>query len=228
MGTGRGLYYRPLFHSEGFKIMATKKAEAAPTEAKAPALAVAGKPIILPRLDVRTIRIKLIGDSPLICHAWSAKAKKQMLDKQMGIATAGKEPKDPERDYQESLYHLPGGGHGFPAVAFKNAAVTACTSLGKAITKVAARQALHVNGELVKIHGEPTMREDMVTVGMGTADIRFRGEFKVWSCVLEVRYNARVLTEEQVVNLFNVAGFAVGVGEWRPERDGQYGLFHVG
>jgi hypothetical protein len=29
------------------------------------------------------------------------------------------------------------------------------------------------------------------------------------------------------VNLFNVAGFAVGVGEWRPERDGSNGMFHV-
>lgn len=206
--------------------MATKKTAtevAEPTPKAAPV----GKPIVLPRLDVRTIRITLVGDAPLICHAWSEKAKKEMLAKQMGEATAGREPKDPDREYRESLYPLAGGGYGFPAVAFKNAAVTACTSLGKSITKVAARQALHVNGEYVKIVGAPTPRQDMVKVGMGTADIRFRGEFREWSCVLEVRYNARVLTEEQVVNLFNVAGFAVGVGEWRPERDGQYGLFHV-
>jgi hypothetical protein len=29
------------------------------------------------------------------------------------------------------------------------------------------------------------------------------------------------------VNLFNTAGFAIGVGEWRPQRDGSYGMFHI-
>jgi hypothetical protein len=184
-------------------------------------------PIILPRLDIRTIEIKLIGDSELICHRWSEKAKRQMLEKQMGIATSGREPKDPDEDYRESIYRLPDGGYGFPTIAFKNAAVTACTSLGKSITKVAARQAFHVMGEMARIEGEPRMREDMVKIGQGTADIRYRGGFPQWSVTLTIRYNARLLTAEQVVNLFNVAGFAVGVGEWRSERDGQFGLFHV-
>lgn len=223
--------------------MAKAKSETAVEAAKP--VAVVGKPIMLPKLDLRMIRIRLIGDAPLICHAWSMKAKRQMLDKQMGVATAGKEPKDPNQDFLDSLYTMapqakreiiPGdvvqasaeGGFGFPSVAFKNAAVTACTSLGKAITKVAARQAFHVMSELVHIDGVPSIREDMVIIGMGTSDIRFRGEFKAWSCEIDVRYNARVLTDEQIVNLFNVAGFAVGVGEWRPERDGQFGLFHVG
>lgn len=184
-------------------------------------------PIILPKLDIRLLDIVLIGDSPLIVHKWSEKAIKQMLDKQMGRATAGKENKDPEEDYRNSLYTHPEGGHGFPSIAFKNAAVSACTSLGKSVTKVAARQAFHVIGELVKIQGEPSMREDMVRVGQGTADIRYRAEFKEWRVHIRVRYNARVLSDEQVINLFNTAGFAVGVGEWRSERDGSFGLFHV-
>lgn len=181
--------------------------------------------------DIRNARMKIVGDASLICHAWSVKAKREMLDKQMGKATKGRAKKNPEMDFEQSLYPYPSGGYGFPAIGFKAAAVTACTSLGKAITKVQARQAFHVNGfernELVKIDGTPTPREDMVRVGMGAADIRYRGEFKTWSCVLEVRYNACALTLDQIVNLFNVAGFAVGIGEWRPERDGQYGLFHV-
>jgi len=185
------------------------------------------KPIIVPKYDIRTTEVTIVGDAPLICHAWSEKAKKMMLDKQMGVPNEGKEPKNPEKDFEDSLYHLPGGGYGFPSVAFKSAAVTACTSMGKSITKVAARQAFHIVGDMVRIDGTPTPREDMVRIGMGTADIRYRGEFRTWSCKLMIRYNARVLTVEQIVNLLNVAGFAVGVGEWRPEKDGMFGLFHV-
>jgi hypothetical protein len=183
--------------------------------------------IELPRLDIRFMELTIVGDSGLICHRWSEKAKKQMLDKQMGKASAGKEPKDPDEDYRSSLYPLPDGGYGFPAIAFKCAAVEACTSLGKSVTKVAARQAFHVVGELVRIEGEPKMREDMVRLNPGTADIRYRAEFEEWTTTLKLRYNSRVLSGEQVVNLFNTAGFAVGVGEWRPERNGMHGMFHT-
>src|SRR5688500_19352718 len=79
--------------------------------------------ISLPKMQIQNLRIRLIGDSPLICHAWSDKAKKQMLDKQMKKAVGGKEAKDPSADFQASLYHLPDGGYGFPAVAFTSAAV---------------------------------------------------------------------------------------------------------
>lgn len=179
----------------------------------------------LPSLNIATMTLTLIGDSGLICHAWSEKAKRAMLDKQMKKAKSGREAKDPEADYQSSLYRL-GDGYGFPSVAFKDAAVTACTSTGS-ITKVAARQAFHVVGEMVPIEGEPRMREDMVRVGMGTADIRYRGEFENWRATLTVRFNANVLSAEQILNLFNTAGFGVGIGEWRPEKDGSHGMFHV-
>jgi hypothetical protein len=71
------------------------------------------------------------------------------------------------------------------------------------------------------------MREDMVRVGMGTADLRYRGEFPRWWATILVRYNMAVLSEAQILNLLNTGGFAVGIGEWRPERDGMSGMFHV-
>lgn len=193
-------------------------------------------PIMLPQLDIRTLEITLVGESPLICHRWSEKAKKEMLDKQMGTATSGKAKKDPESDFWESLYHMEEGQtyphrdgyrYGFPTIGFKNAAVTACTSLGKAITKVSARQAFHVIGELTEVFGTPRPREDMVRLGGSVADIRFRAEFPTWRVAIQVRYNARLLTDQQIINLFNTAGFAVGCGEWRPEKDGQFGMFRV-
>lgn len=199
--------------------------------------------ITLPRIDIRLMEVTIIGDSPLIVHAWSQKAKQQMLDKQMKRAVGAKEAKDPVGDFNASLYRLPDGGFGFPSVAFKTAAVTAITSVA-GMTKIAARQAFHILGEDVDVVGafegtkarqnlvrlicdNPSMREDLVRVGMSVADLRYRGEFADWAAKLLIRYNANVLSEEQILNILNVAGFAVGVGEWRPEKDGSYGMFHV-
>ena len=182
--------------------------------------------ISLPALNLQHIKLRLVGDSPLICHAWSEKAKKQMLDAQMKKAKPARAAKDPERDYLDSLYHLPGGGHGFPSVAFKAAAVDACSHVA-GVTKVEARGAFHIMGDMVRLIGEPQPREDMVRIAMGTADIRYRGEFREWAAEIVLRDNASVLSAEQIVNLFNTAGFAIGVGEWRPQRDGSFGMFHV-
>lgn len=183
--------------------------------------------IEIPKLNLATLQVVLIGDSPLICHAWSHKAKQAMLDKQMKKAKQAKEAKDPQKDFEESLYKMPsGGGYGFPAVAFKAAMVGACRYVEN-MKMTEARGAFHILGELIPIDGEPTMREDMVRIGMGTADIRHRGEFKTWKAMLSISYNQSAISAEQIVNLLNVAGFGVGVGEWRPERDGSYGRFHV-
>ena len=183
--------------------------------------------IEIPRIQVEYFQIRLVGDSPLIVHKWSEKAKKQMLDKQMKVAKTAKEAKDPERDFQDSLYHHPDGGYGFPSVAFKNAAVSACRFTdGTRMTT--ARGAFHVQGEFVKIEGgDPIPREDMVRIGRGVAGLRYRGEFTDWSTVVRLSYNKHALSKEQIVNLFNLAGFGVGVGEWRPEKNGQFGRFHV-
>lgn len=182
--------------------------------------------LMIPKVEIRHMEITLIGDSPLICHAWSQKAIAMMLDKQMKKAKAAKAAKDPQADYEASLYRTADGGYGFPCVAFKAAAVGACR-FSEGIKMTEARGAFHVVGELAPIIGEPRPRQDMVRVGMGTADVRFRGEFPSWSVTLTVAYNAEALSPEQIVNLFNIAGFGVGVGEWRPEKDGSYGRFHV-
>lgn len=180
----------------------------------------------IPAIDIRTYALRIVGDSPLICHAWSKKAKQEMLDKQMGKARGKKEPKDPERDYEEAFYRTEDGSPGMPTIAFKAAAVNASRQV-EGLKMTFLRGAFHTVGELVAIEGEPTMREDMVRVGMGTADIRYRPEFKEWAVTLLVRLNVRSMTLEQMVHLFNQAGFSAGVGEWRPEKDGMYGMFHV-
>lgn len=183
--------------------------------------------VSLPKPDIQTIEITIKGLSPLISHAWSQKAIKMMLDKQLKKATAGREAKDPEADFQASLYPHPDGGYGFPATAFKNAMVRAGTYTDEKMTFL--RGAFYILGQndLVKIDGTPTPREDMVRVGMGTADIRYRGEFRDWTANLVIQYNAKAISAEKIANLASVAGFSVGVGDWRPEKDGSFGRWEL-
>ena len=201
-------------------------------------------------LEVRQMQITIEGTTPLVVHAWSEKAKLMMLKKQLGIASAGKERRDPVADFKASLYRLPNNeGFGFPAVAVKSAAVSA--ALDVELKKTNLRRAFHIMGDLVRIDAPPvkepiteedveyaaqiefehkhgaSMRSDMVRIGMGVADIRFRAQFCEWKTTFSVRYNARVVTTEQLVNLLNVAGFGVGICEHRPEKNGSWGMFRV-
>lgn len=177
------------------------------------------------RIDVRRISVKIVGDSPLITHAWSQKAKQMMLDKQMKKGTQAKEAKDPERDYEESIYRLDDGGCGFPAIGVKASAIRGGKGLGMVMADM--RAAFHIEGDLLPIVGDPRPREDMVRVGMGTADIRYRAEFVSWSITLPITYNARIVSPEQIVAMLDAGGFGTGIGEWRPEKDGPFGRFHV-
>jgi hypothetical protein len=157
-----------------------------------------------------------------------------MRNKQQKAGLTTREKKVPETDFKNSLYPHPDGGYGFKAIAFKAAAVTALSQVDGGLTKVRARGAFHVgdggsSAELVRIEcpNEPRMREDPVRVATGAADLRYRGEFWPWACTLKIRVNIRSIAITQLASLFNLSGFAVGVGEWRPEKDGINGMYHV-
>ena len=120
------------------------------------------------------------------------------------------------------------GRFGFPTCGFKACAIDAGYQQGVIAKKTTAKGAFHIIGEYAVIDGFPTMREDMVQIGgmSKVADIRYRPEFKKWKTTLTIKYNKKAISKEQIVNLLNYGGFANGVGEWRPSRDGSFGTFH--
>ena len=195
--------------------------------------------IEIPAIELEEFNIRIVGDSPLIVHKWSEKAKKQILDKQMKKASKGREAKDPWQDYCDSMYWLSEkpehptqedidkATFGFPIVAFKAAAVDGGYQSGVIKTKTIARAAFHIKGEFAVIDGKPEPREDMVRIALGGTDIRYRGEFKEWATTLTIVLNRNAMSKAQVVNLMNLGGFACGIGEWRNAKDGGFGAFHV-
>ena len=180
-------------------------------------------------INIVSITIPVSGDASLIMHKWSEKVKAEMRDKYMLKKVGAKDPLNPEKNYEEATYFFRDGKTlGFPAVAFKAAIVRVCKMSGIAMTD--ARQMFFVvpnEGELVKITGERRMREDMVKLNGKSADLRYRPEVLDWKANLTIRYNADLISEQQLVNLVNTAGFSCGVGEWRPERNGVNGTFSV-
>lgn len=185
----------------------------------------------IPAPNIQAMKVKINGTSPLIFHKWDEKAIKMILDKQMKKATKGREVRDPETEYKNSFYYDSKGNIAFPARNIKQALVGSARFLGGAIPMTVLRGALFVMGDkdgfIPVKYKEKRMRQDMVTVGMGTADIRFRGELDNWSMEFLIQYDADLLSPEQVLNLLQRAGFSQGLGEWRPEKNGDNGTFTV-
>ncbi|MEI3090561.1 MAG: hypothetical protein V8T01_11640 [Oscillospiraceae bacterium] len=56
-------------------------------------------------IEVKRAAVRIVGDTPLIMHAWSEKAKREMLEKQMKTAKAkAKDAKNPIEDFIRSMY----------------------------------------------------------------------------------------------------------------------------
>lgn len=208
-------------------------------------------------LEIKTTKIRIVGDSPLIVHAWSEKAKRMMLEAQQGKKKGKQKPvRSPLDDFIQAAYWLTpkpeyaenaddetiaaafdaaidsGAKFGFPVTAIKQATAAAAYRLNWTKNQMGMRGALFFESDengLVEITSDtPVIREDMVRVGMGTADLRYRPQFNNWSMILTVQYNEQCgISWENMINAINAAGFMVGIGEWRPEKDGDYGRFHV-
>jgi hypothetical protein len=197
--------------------------------------------------DFRGFSVWLVGDTPLITHAWSEKARREMLGKQVKATRGGREARDPNEDFVNSLYSMGEDDvFGFPAMGVKNCILSAAHK-DKGIARSAVMAALWIDAEmvrtrpalagaicdmpLIRIHGSaPECREDMVKIGSGlnkVASLSYRSQFTTWALRVTGRFNATTLTAEALAFLISEAGLSSGLGEWRNERKGLFGSFHL-
>lgn len=190
--------------------------------------------IIIERPNWTFLHVPIVGTTPLIMHRFSEKAKRKMLDEMQGRKTP-KEPKDPEQEYRDAMYLMDDGDYCYPALAFKDATVGAARDYGRNVKMTELKQWLWFIGErggnddrqMIRIYGEPRMREDYVRVGRGGTDLRYRPEFLDWRAELVIRYNPALLTSDSVLALIETGGQGLGVGDWRPEKGGDSGTYQI-
>lgn len=188
----------------------------------------------------------IVGDTPLIVHAWSEKAKREMLAKQVKATKAAREARDPESDFKSSLYDMDKDVYGFPVTGIKNCILSAAHK-DKGIARSSVMSSLFLEAEmtrvrpalagavcdmpLVRIWGsKPEMREDMVKIGSGlnkVASLAYRAQFGFWAFRIEARFNPQIVTPEALAFLIQESGISCGLGEWRNERKGIFGAFHL-
>ena len=208
-----------------------------------------------------TTDITLVGDTPLIVHAWGQKAKRMMLEAQQKTKKDKKAMaiRDPFSEFMEALYWITpqpeentveafeeavrnGAKFGFPTIAIKQAALSACYRAGVIPNQTGMKSVFFLNAIDGVDHGTgselavietpepPKCREDMVKIGgmQKVADLRYRPCFEDWKIRLKISLiDVGTFTMENIVNAIEMGGFMNGIGEWRMERDGDFGRFHV-
>lgn len=203
-----------------------------------------GELIKIAALKRTVAKVTIFGDTPLIVHAWSQKARMEMLAKQMG-KTLPRSIKDPYDDFLQSIYRYDDGNYGFPVVAVKAAMATVTADLpdvkraqihrnvvmtGRRGFQLGAFLDIKAPMELAELFSPnpPSVREDMVKLSgiQKVPDLRYRAEFSPWALEFTMAYDPQMFASESLMNLLGRAGFTVGLGEWRQERGGSNGLFH--
>ena len=182
--------------------------------------------------SIREVKIPITGISPLIIHAWSEKAKREISDKQAGKAKNKKHDiRVPEDDFEQAKHKSPQGWDGFPAAGFKAAMIRGAKMIGMVMKDTQMAFFVRADCEetqLIRINGECRMRTDMVRVGMGSADIRYRPEYPEWDATLTIEFNSGVISLDQIYQLVKAAGYGCGIGEMRPEKGKfNYGRFRL-
>lgn len=193
--------------------------------------------VTIPGVKTDRLTTLLIGTAPLICHKFSEKLRKQILDKHMGEASGGRERKDPTANYEAARYRLPDGTDGVPAGGVK-AAIVDGFSKESGVPMTKAKGGIRVSPDdagtnLVRIitPTAPRMREDVVRNESGVVDIRHRPEYWPWAMKVTVEYLPARISQKQVLQAIATSGFTVGLCEWRPSskqsKSGSYGTWRL-
>lgn len=157
-----------------------------------------------------------------------------MLEKHTKKAKGAKEARDPQAEVEAALYRLPNGKYGIPASGIKNCAVSACRFI-EGVSMTTAKGAFFVLEDSdglveLKTKHKHVVDERMVAIGKfgnKVKMVRFRPRFDEWSVNFRVVFDPDTISAEQLLNLYERAGFSIGLCEYRPEKSGNLGMFSV-
>lgn len=179
------------------------------------------------KVEYGKMRVRLLGTSPLLMNAMSAKVKGGLLCPRAGKMTAAdkaaKEKHNPLVEFVDSTYRFRGDDEPtrlyMPAVAFKAAIRDVALDM-PTVKKAVIGRLTYVPGESIAIYGIPELKMDVVRLQdmSRTPDIRTRAILKRWACELTVVFTKPIIREQMAADLVAAAGIMRGVGDGRQEK----------
>jgi hypothetical protein len=184
--------------------------------------------IELPAPEFTTFDLVLTGTTPLITDSFSEPRKAAFARTQDGSAKQKPGPRDPDAEFHEAMYRTEDGRHGIPKLAFRKAFQAGAMRMTdvKGTVALAAFQINTADEVLPLVGPDPKMRTDHV-VRVGRGNLVYRAEFWPWSVRLPIRLDHEVVSLEQFAHIVYKSGMGVGIGNWRPEKRGDFGCWTI-
>jgi hypothetical protein len=182
-------------------------------------------------LSLGVLKIKVVGTSPYMPEPMDM----EVLERYNKIKSQQSYTKDiisEEDKVKEKFYYTTDGKYGIPVRAFYNSMIRASSYLFdiKQGGMRNIKEGVTIKGDIIplKYKDIKVLTHWGRTSGATKSPHKImRNAFYDWSCELEIQYNKNNLSAEQIINVLNWAGFHIGVGSFRKEKTGNFGLFTV-
>ncbi len=192
--------------------------------------------IEIPAPNFRDIIVTVAGRPPgLLCDRYGERTRELIKEREANPnRKQEKVARDPDAEFRGALYVVADANgkpavYGFPGPAFHKAMIAAggrfagLKNMGPTLAG-----AITIEADLVPLRAsEPVLREDPRSIKGQRSSLIYRAWFEEWEADLPVRFDADLFTEAQIMNLIARAGEQVGIGNWRPEKKGNFGRFSI-
>ena len=187
--------------------------------------------VSLKKLDIGTIKVTIVGDSPYMPEPMDM----AVLEKYNKIKSKQSYTKDDiseEEKVKAKFYYTEDEQYGIPARAIYNSMIRASSYLFdiKQGGMRNIKEGVTIVGDILplKFKKQKVITHWGRTSGMkGSPRKIMRNAFEDWSVKVTIQFNKANLSAEQIINVLNWAGFHIGVGGFRKEKTGNFGAFHI-
>lgn len=186
-------------------------------------------------VEMKWLRVGILGTSPIILHRLSQKAQHELLYPSGRKSASDKKnflKHDPLEEYRASAYTTSGDAEQTRLLARGAWFIEGVRSVALDIpgtSKQHVKRNTSVREESVPLFGIPKLFMAMVRSSdmNRTPDIRTRAIVERWACELTIGAVYPILSITKVGELLAAAGVMRGAGDWRVEKGGTFGRYEI-